>query len=221
METFIRAGFYMEEEWSHLLVEVGWEALESCQGHLFCPPPNLLWQTVLDPYSTAHLLSGRASSLFRCWKCQILAFPSSALWAWACDQFWVKRVWKSNLFWGQGRLQRTDFLPIKTRERHAWGNSLHSSILFLHLVVWGSTIWRDDCATLKGDATHRLRRADGKEPASWRTLVQYSKNLAVGQAWHEHVLKLAVSRFLGRMLCCCHSCFLLHIMIPSCSLLST
>ena len=43
-----------------------WEALESCQGHLFCPPPNLLWQTVLDPYSTAHLLSGRASSLFRC-----------------------------------------------------------------------------------------------------------------------------------------------------------
>lgn len=57
METFIRAGFYLEEEWSYLLAEEGWEALESCQGHLFCPPPNLLWQTVLDPYSTAHLLS--------------------------------------------------------------------------------------------------------------------------------------------------------------------
>lgn len=62
METFIRAGFYLEEEWSYLLVEEGWETLESCQGHLFCPPPNILWKTVLDPYSTAHLLS----SLFGC-----------------------------------------------------------------------------------------------------------------------------------------------------------
>ena len=56
----------MEEEWSYLLVEVGWEALESCQGHLFCPPPSLLWQTVLDPYSTALFLLGRACSLFGC-----------------------------------------------------------------------------------------------------------------------------------------------------------
>lgn len=93
-----------------------------------------------------------------------------------------KDVKKQSFLGGQGRLQRTDFPPIKKRERQARGKSLHSSTLFLHMVAWGSTIWRDRCETLKGDTTHRLRRADGKAPASWWTLVQYSKNLAVGQA---------------------------------------
>lgn len=39
---------------------------------------------------------------------------------------------KKQSFGGQGRLQRTDFLPIKTREWHAWGNSLHIHSIFAY-----------------------------------------------------------------------------------------
>lgn len=94
----------------------------------------------------------------------------------------VKRMWKSNLLLGGREGFREQIFPLLRRESDRQGEkSLHSSTLFLHM-AW-EALFEGTVVRPKGRHYSQAEEGrDGKAPASWWTLVQYSKNLAVGQA---------------------------------------